>query len=90
MSHSAVRRTASDRGIDMGYGNPVYQSAGDDPQVDDPVYKEIDVSRLRTGNDLPLENNTDYFALSDVHQNDYERPEFTYSEAWKIRKRIVF
>ena len=69
-----MRRTASDRGIDMGYGNPVYQSAGDDPQVDEP-------SRLRTCNDLPLENNTDYFALSEVHQNDYERLEFTYSEA---------
>ncbi|XP_066030110.1 low-density lipoprotein receptor-related protein 6 isoform X2 [Pocillopora verrucosa] len=77
----AVRRTASDRGIDMGYGNPVFEFARDDPQVDDPVYKEIDVSRLRTSNDLPLENNTDYFALSDVHQNDHERPEFTYSEA---------
>ena len=61
-----MRRTASDRGIDMGYGNPVFEFARDDPQVDDPVYKEIDVSRLRTGNDLPLENNTDYFALSDV------------------------
>ena len=85
-----MRRTASDRGIDMGYGNPVFEFARDDPQVDDPVYKEIDVSRLRTSNDLPLENNTDYFALSDVHQSDYERPEFTYSEAWKIRKRIVF
>ena len=81
MSHNAVRRTASDRGIDMGYGNPEYQSAGDDPQVDEPVYMEIDVSRLRTCNDLPLENNTDYFALSEVHQNDYERLEFTYSEA---------
>ena len=90
MSHNAVRRTASDRAIDMGYGNPVYQSAGDDPRVDEPVYMEIDVSRLRTCNDLPLENNTDYFALSDVHQNDYERLEFTYSEAWKIRRRIAF
>ena len=90
LSHSGVRRTAANRGIDMGHRNPVYEFAGDDPQVDDPVYMEIDVSKLRTSNDLPLDNNTDYFALKDVHQNDYERLEFTYSEAWKIRIRIVF
>ena len=80
-SHSAKRRTASNRGKDIGYRNPVYEGARDSPQLDEPVYMEIDDSRLRNNNNLPLDNNTDYFALRDVYQNNYETIDFTYSEA---------
>ncbi|XP_022803615.1 sushi, von Willebrand factor type A, EGF and pentraxin domain-containing protein 1-like isoform X1 [Stylophora pistillata] len=77
----AKHRTTPSRDIDLGYRNPVYEVAKDNPKVNEPVYMEIDVSKLPDRNGFPLDNNTDYFALSDIHQNDYERLEFTYSEA---------
>ncbi|PFX17351.1 Low-density lipoprotein receptor-related protein 6 [Stylophora pistillata] len=77
----AKRRATPSRGIDMGYRNPVFEVAKDNPEVDEPVYMEIDVSKLSDRNGFPSDNNTYYLALSDVHHNVYERLDFSYSEA---------
>lgn len=86
----AKRRTTQSRGIDMGYRNPVYEVAKDNAKVDESVYMEIDVSKLSDRNGFPLDNNTEYLSLSDVHHNNYERLDFSYSEAWKIQRGMVF